>query len=285
MRLMGEEDEERPIEKYVRQKNDISIWYREMTREGLTPEEQEAIKPYFASDYGVPPDQESLMLMLMDKNICGFTLAEANSARKVVGKKQMNKIPELHQKVLDDAMSPALGKYIWKHGVGPQMGYSFSRIHALAYSFVGVQTLYIATNWSPIYWNTACLIVNSGSLEDNSEEELVDIYEPEAADLAEGITYTDLPDRSGKIRKTASTDYGKLAKAIGDIQAAGIKISLADINKSDFSFKPDVENNQILFGHLHKRISSYGLLFQKSLFHLKLFPYILLLFVHFDKVL
>ena len=248
MRLMGEEDEERPIEKYVRQKNDISIWYREMAREGLTPEEQEAIKPYFASDYGVPPDQESLMLMLMDKNICGFTLAEANSARKIVGKKQMNKIPELHQKVLDDAMSPALGKYIWKHGVGPQMGYSFSRIHALAYSFVGVQTLYIATNWSPIYWNTACLIVNSGSLEDNSEEELVDIYEPEAADLAEGITYTDLPDRSGKIRKTASTDYGKLAKAIGDIQAAGIKISLADINKSDFSFKPDVENNQILFG-------------------------------------
>lgn len=122
MRLMGEEDEERPIEKYVRQKNDINIWYREMAREGLTSEEQEAIKPYFASDYGVPPDQESLMLMLMDKDICGFTLSEANAARKIVGKKQMNKIPELHQKVLDDAMSPALGKYIWKHGVGPQMG-------------------------------------------------------------------------------------------------------------------------------------------------------------------
>ena len=62
------------------------------------------------------------MLMLMDKDICGFTLSEANAARKIVGKKQMNKIPELHQKVLDDAMSPALGKYIWKHGVGPQMG-------------------------------------------------------------------------------------------------------------------------------------------------------------------
>ena len=128
------------------------------------------------------------------------------------------------------------------------MGYAFSKNHALAYSFIGVQTLYIATNWNTIYWNTACLIVNSGSLEDNSEEELVDIYEPEAADLADGVTYTDLPDRSGKIRKTASTEYGKLAKAIGDIQAAGIKISLADINKSDFSFKPDVENNQILFG-------------------------------------
>ena len=128
------------------------------------------------------------------------------------------------------------------------MGYSFSVIHALAYSFIGAQTLHIATNWNPIYWNTACLIVNSGSLEDNSEEELVDIYAPESDDFANGITFQDLPDRSGKIRKTASTDYGKMAKALGDIINAGIKVSLVDINKSDFGFKPDTKNNQILFG-------------------------------------
>jgi DNA polymerase-3 subunit alpha len=84
--------------------------------------------------------------MLMDKNICGFSLKEANAARKIVGKKQMSKIPELHQKILDKATSPALGKYIWEKGVGPQMGYSFSVIHALAYSFIGFQTMYIATN-------------------------------------------------------------------------------------------------------------------------------------------
>ena len=64
-----------------------------------------------------------------------FTLAEANAARKIVGKKQMDKIPELHQKVLDKAKSSALGNYVWTFGIGPQMGYSFSIIHALAYSF------------------------------------------------------------------------------------------------------------------------------------------------------
>lgn len=248
MRLMGEEGEDRPIDKYVRQKNNIKLWYDEMDAVGLTKEEQKNIEPYFKADYGVPPDQESLMLMLMDKNICGFSLAEANAARKIVGKKQMEKIPELRQKVLNNATSPRLGQYIWKHGVGPQMGYSFSRIHALAYSFIGAQTLHIATNWNPIYWNCACLIVNSGSLEDNSEEELVDIFEPGASDLADGITFEDLPDKSAKIRKTASTDYGKMAKAMGDIMSAGIKLSLVDINKSDFGFKPDVEHNQILFG-------------------------------------
>ena len=224
MRLMGE-DGERPQDKYYEFKNDISKWYKEMDREGLTKEEQKTLEPYFLQSYGVPPSQEQLMKMLMDKDICGFSLADANAARKIIGKKQMNKIPSLKEKVLSDACSPALGRYVWKHGAGPQMGYAFSVIHALAYSFIGYQTLYIATNWNPIYWNTACLIVNSGSLEDNSEEELVGIYEPEAADMAEGVTFEDLPDKSGKIRKTVSTDYSKLAKAMGDILDAGIKIS------------------------------------------------------------
>lgn len=125
---------------------------------------------------------------------------------------------------------------------------SFSIIHALAYSFVGMQTLYLATHFNPVYWNTACLIVNSGALEDNSEEEVVSIYALEKEDMKEGTTFEDLPDRSGKIKRTASTDYTKLAKAIGDIRKEGIKVSLVDINNSDFGFKPDAKNNQILFG-------------------------------------
>lgn len=37
-------------------------------------------------------------------------------------KKQMEKIPELHQQVLDKATSAALGQYVWERGIGPQMG-------------------------------------------------------------------------------------------------------------------------------------------------------------------
>ena len=225
MRLMtAEKGEETPMEKYIRYKNNLSLWYQEMDRAGLTKEEQAAIEPYFKQSYGVPPSQEQLMRMLMDENICNFSLKEANAARKIVGKKQMAKIPELHQKILDTASSSSLGKYIWKCGVGPQMGYSFSIIHALAYSFIGVQTIYLAVNWNPIYWNTACLIINSASLENEEEE-----------------------DEDGNT-KDKSTDYSKLAKAIGDITSRGIKVSLIDINKSGYSFKPNEENNEILFG-------------------------------------
>ena len=216
MRLMpNEETGEMPLDKYVRFKNNINLWYSEMSRAGLTIEEQKTLEPYFKQSYGVPPSQEQLMKMLMDENICNFSLAEANAARKIVGKKLMSKIPELHEKVLKTAKSSALGEYVWKNGIGPQMGYSFSIIHALAYSFVGMQTLYLATNFNPIFWNTSCLIVNSGALEQGEDE---------------------------------STNYTKIAKAIGAIREAGIKVSLADINNSGFGFKPDVENNEILFG-------------------------------------
>ena len=113
----------------------------------------------------------------------------------------------------------------------------------MAYSFIGFQTVYLATHFNPIYWDTACLVVNSGSLEEDTEQ-IVSIYEKEDADAE----YIDLPDRSGKIKKEKATDYAKIAKALGEILQAGIKVSLVDINKSGYSFVPDAENNEILFG-------------------------------------
>ena len=127
MRLMtAEKGAETPMEKYIRFKQNIGLWYHEMDRYGLTKKEQEVLEPYFLKSYGVPPSQEQLMTMLMDENICGFSLAEANAARKIVGKKQMNKIPQLQEDVYNKAKSKALGQYVWDCGVGPQMGYSFS---------------------------------------------------------------------------------------------------------------------------------------------------------------
>ena len=227
MRLMtAEKGQENPIDKYVRYKNNISLWKLEMDSYGLTDEEQEIVKPYFEKSYGVPPSQEQMMQMLMDPGICGFSLKDANAARKIVGKKQMAKIPALHQQVIDQGTSEAMSNYIWECGIGPQMGYSFSIIHALAYSFIGYQTAYLATNWNPVYWDAACLVVNSASLEEDDSW---------------------IEDEEAK-KKNKGAKYDKIAKAIGDIMAKGIKISLVNINTSTFGFKPDAENNRILYG-------------------------------------
>ena len=247
MRLMSEKDKESQQDRFVRIQNQgLNVFDAEMDKALFTDEQKALMHKHCDQYYGCCALQEQMMELLME--VAGFTLGEANGARKVVAKKQMSKIPELREQVYSKFDRVQSANYFWENAVAPQLGYAFSLNHSLPYSFVGIQSIYFVMNFNPIYWNTACLIVNSGSLEDNSEEEIVDIYAPEAQDLAEGVKFIDLPDKSAKIRRTAATDYGKVAKAIGDIQAAGIKVSLANINKSKFGFAPDVENNRILFG-------------------------------------
>ena len=247
MRLMSEKDKESQQDRFVRiQKQGLGVFDVEMDKALFTEEQKALMHKHCDQYYGCCALQEQMMELLMD--VAGFSLGEANGARKVVAKKQMSKIPELREQVYSRFDRVQSANYFWENAVAPQLGYAFSLNHSLPYSFVGIQSIYFVMNFNPIYWNTACLIVNSGSLEDNSEDEIVDIYAPEAQELSEGVKFIDLPDKSAKIRRTASTDYGKVAKAIGDIQAAGIEVSLANINKSKFGFAPDVENNRILFG-------------------------------------
>lgn len=50
------------MEKYIRFKENISLWYQEMDKYGLTKEEQKVLEPYFLPSYGVPPSQEQSRL-------------------------------------------------------------------------------------------------------------------------------------------------------------------------------------------------------------------------------
>lgn len=84
--MTSEKGAETPMEKYVRFKNNISLWYQEMDREGLTKEEQRILEPHFLRSYGVPPSQEQMMTMLQDENICGFTLEERMLQEKLLVK-------------------------------------------------------------------------------------------------------------------------------------------------------------------------------------------------------
>lgn len=212
MRLMAEKDKESPQDRYVRIQKNPDMLKIELSRfddKELAEKMYNWLKPY----YGTVPLQELMMEILMD--ISDFTLAEANDARKIVAKKQMARIPELKEKLYNHMPDKAFADYTWEVAIAPSLGYAFSKNHSLPYSFVGIQTIYLAMTFNPIYWNTACLIVNSGATDEENGN---------------------------------STDYGKIAKAIGDIQSAGIKVSLANINKSKFGFAPDIENNRILFG-------------------------------------
>lgn len=257
IRLVAEKGKERPMDRYVRMKNNIQEWYDECHAWGLSEEEIKILEPYYLPVGGTPTTQEKLMLLCMDEKIAHFTLKEANNARKICAKKKLSEIPALHEKFISNCANENFGEYVWETAVAPQMSYAFAEPHALAYSFVGIQTLYLAVNFPAIYWNCACLISNSGatelfdrSLEHNvqdefEEEEIEGIYESEDADYV----YVDAPDRSSKTKLKAKTvDFGRVATAIGTFQHRGIAITPPNINKSSFTFSPDAKNNTIVYG-------------------------------------
>lgn len=212
IRLMPEGLDETPGDRYLKFKADISQWYKEMKDYGLSQEEIKILEKHCLADYGVPSSQEAAMLLFMDEDVCGFTLAESNNARRVISKKKMDKIPELREKVINQAKSKKLGQYVWDKIIALQMGYSFSKIHGFTYSLIGCQAAYLASYFPSVCWNTAYLRVISG-LEDD-----------------------------------ASTNYGKVAKGVGNIIEHGIEVLPININQSGYMFEPDVKNNKIIFG-------------------------------------
>ena len=213
IRLMSQEKgAETPVDRYYRIKQHPEQWDEEMNKAGVSLEYQQIIKEYCGHTYGTLPLQDDLMLMMMDERLFGFDLETTNSARKIIGKKLMDKIPELRDKVLQKAKTPELGKYIWDVLFSQELGYAFNAEHTYSYSLIGVQCAYLATYFPPIFWNTACLRVDAG------------------------------------LEEEASTNYSKIAKAVGNIIHRGIPMSLIDINKSGYMFEPDLENNTILYG-------------------------------------
>lgn len=228
MRLMSD-GEEQPVDTYVKYKNNMSLWYEEMRNYGLSNAGIKVVERYLKDIYGVADTQEVVMQMVMDKDIADFDIKESNYLRKSIAKKKEDVLKEVQRlffkKGKEVGASDALLNYVWNVQFKRQFGYSFSLLHTLAYSIIALQELNLNYRYNPLYWNTACLTVNSGGVENEEETE----------------------GKDGN-KKTQKTDYGKVASAIGSIRHRGIKVDLPDVNKAGFGFKADIQNNSIIFG-------------------------------------
>lgn len=223
MRLMSESDEQ-PIDTFIKFKNDISLWYKELNDYGLNEDEIAILEKHLLKLNGVADTQESVMLLSMDEKIAGFDVKWANKLRKAIAKKSKEAMDECYEMFFKQGNElgarDELLHYVWDVQIKRQLGYSFSILHTLAYSIVALQELNLNHTFDPLYWQTACLSVNAGGQEVDEEED----------------------------SKNKSTDYGKIAYAIGNIRQRGVKVALPDINKAHFGFTPDTENNEIIFG-------------------------------------
>ena len=121
MRLMSEKDKESQQDRYVRIQNQgLDVFDREMDRANFTPEQKALMHKHCDQYWGCCALQEQMMELLMD--VASFTLGEANNARKIVGKKQMSKIPQLREQVYGNFDDVRVANYFWENAIAPQLG-------------------------------------------------------------------------------------------------------------------------------------------------------------------
>lgn len=213
---------EQPLDTYVRYKNDINEWRNDCVAYGLTEEEMEVLKEYLSDSYMLADSQEKVMRLSMDKRVANFGLTEANLLRKGIAKKDATarekSRKQFYEKGLEQGTRQEFLDYIWNDVFSKSFGYSFSQIHSYSYSIIALQEINLNYFYPPVYWNCACLTVESNSFDNE--------------------------DSSTK----KNTDYGKMTTAIYKMKSYGIDIQPPSINRSDISFTPLVKENQILFG-------------------------------------
>lgn len=267
IRLMAQEKgAEQPLNKFARFKNDISLWYDEMRQYGLTPEEQKILEPVVKLSYGICESQEGFMQLVQMPECGGFDLTWADRLRKSIAKKNPAEYEKLQEEyfaaVKEKGLSKNLCNYVWNVLVATSRGYGFNKSHTLAYSLIALQEMNLAYKFPLIFWNCACLICDAGGAEKENDEE-----ENEQNNDWDESLYTSMEDfgddedeeeddeddeevntEKKKKKKTKTSNYGRIAAAIGKMNSSGITVAPPDINQSSYTFYPDVENMVIRYG-------------------------------------
>ena len=221
------EDGIQPVDKFLAYKQDRSLWYKELDQYGVTnPDEIKALEKVLNYCYGCPSMQEDVMELCMEPKIAGFSLADADKARKIIAKKKSEDVAGLKEKFYSSVESHGnsinVANYVWEQCIKPQLAYSFSRNHVMPYSAEALQEMNLFYHYPPVYWNCATMIVNAGLANSTTDNE---------------------EDTSSK-----TTDYGKIAKSIYRAKDGGVIVKAPSINDSELIFSPHEQDNSILFG-------------------------------------
>ena len=269
IRLMAQEKgAEQPLYKFTRFKANINEWYTEMHQHGLSQKEQDILKPLLASSYGICESQEKFMELVQIPECGGFDLEWADRLRKSIAKKSPADYEKLTKEyftqVKEKNLSRKLCHYVWDVLVATSRGYGFNASHTLAYSLIALQEMNLAYRFPTIFWNSACLISDSGGQEilneneDDEEEFREDNWDETIYLPMEDFGVDDDDDdedddeenvaKVKKKKKVKTTNYGKIATAIGKMTALGATVAPPDINKSTYTFSPDLETNTVRYG-------------------------------------
>jgi DNA polymerase III subunit alpha len=116
--------------------------------------------PYFIANGIATHNCYQEQAMQIARDIAGFTMAQADELRKVIGKKQKELIPVYRKKFIDGAMATSgiteqLAEQIFAF-IEPFAGYGFNKSHAAAYAWITYQTAFLKAN-HPLQYLTALM--------------------------------------------------------------------------------------------------------------------------------
>jgi DNA polymerase-3 subunit alpha len=119
--------------------------------------EHPAMEQHLHETYGIMVYQEQVMRLAAD--LAGFTLGEADTLRKAMGKKDRDLMAMQREKFVagckGNAIDARKAERIWDL-IEKFAGYGFNRSHAACYAFVAYQTAYLKANY-PVEFMAALL--------------------------------------------------------------------------------------------------------------------------------
>ena len=125
MRLMGNEDGS-PIDRFVDFKDRVQAWDEEVQQFHLTAQERETIHRVLGENHYCSIEQEDMMRLVMEKDVAGFTMKEANLIRKAVAKKKPALVEQSKNLFYEKGKAQGTRKefldYVWLKHITPQLG-------------------------------------------------------------------------------------------------------------------------------------------------------------------
>ena len=265
IRLMAtEKGGEMPVNKLARFKAHPDDWDYELRKYGLGAKAKEILEPVLNVSYGLCIAQEQFMQLVQLPELGGFDLTWADKLRKSIAKKNPAEYEKLTNEyfevIKEKGLDERLCTYVWNVLIAMSKGYGFNLSHTLAYSLIGLQELNLAYRYPTILWDCACLISDSGGAEKEDEDDeenesnaVEEYFDNSIGDFEDRVDNDEEDDgeetETKKKKKTSkSANYGKIATAIGKMKHEGVSIIATDINKSEYTFAPDIANHRIIYG-------------------------------------
>ncbi len=119
----------------------------------LQMEDQNA--PYFVANGAVTHNCYQEQVLRIARDLAGFSMGQADELRKVVGKKQKDKIPYYKEKFvagcIENDVSRDMAERIFAF-IEPFAGYGFNKAHAVAYGWIAYQTAFLKANYPLQYF-------------------------------------------------------------------------------------------------------------------------------------